>query len=286
MPAGIAGLSTPRSGLKDALIVSLLSLAPRKTGARTMGWFARTSASRWIVRWFVGKYGIDLSEASGTLADYPTLEDLFTRKLKPGLRPIDPAPEKMVSPVDARVAFVGPTVDGKVEVAPSRFMNVAELIGDDRVSGEQDAAVLYLSPQDYHRVHVPREGIVSRWSYLPGTLWPVFPAAVRRVDGLFESNERLHVRLDTSAGPLDVVLVGAFGVGRITLDFADVITNTGGKATTVEPDPRPNVERGAGLGVFHLGSTVVIVAPRGIWTWTIRAGDAVRVGRPIAHLSV
>lgn len=270
--------------MKDALIVSMLSVVPRNRGARTMGWIARTRASRAMTRWFVRAYGVDLSEATGTLADYPTLESLFVRELKPGVRPVDPAPEAMVSPVDGAVASVGRTQGGRVTVAPGRSLSVADLLGEP-IEGEQDAAVIYLSPKDYHRVHVPREGTVATWRYLPGTLWPVFPAAVRRVDGLFERNERVTVRIETTNGPLHAVLVGAFGVGRITLSFCDLVTNTAKRSPTIErPEPPPLLSRGAQLGVFHLGSTVILVAPPGRWSWTIQAGDRVRVGQRVAEI--
>ncbi len=261
--------------MKDALIVSLLSVAPRKTGARSMGWFARTGASALVTRAFVAAYGVDLEEATGDLADYPTLEALFTRALKPGVRPVDADPSALVSPVDGRVAVVGTTTDGRIDVAPGRALDVAELVGDV-LDGEQDIAVLYLSPRDYHRVHVPLEGEAKRWSYVPGTLWPVFPAAVRRVENLFSRNERVVVNTETSAGPLDVVLVGAFGVGRITLEICDVITNSGGQATT--EDIAAPLDRGALLGTFHLGSTVVLCAPAGTWRWCVKPGDPVRYG--------
>lgn len=266
--------------MKDALIVSLLSLVPRKTGARSMGWFARTRLSRLTTRAFVAAYQVDLSECEGSLADYPTLEALFTRKLRPGVRPIDDHPGSLVSPVDGRCAVVGTTTNGRIEVAPGRTLDVASLIGEP-LDGEADVAVLYLSPRDYHRVHVPREGRATRWRYLPGTLWPVFPAAVRRVQDLFSRNERLTVQLETSEGPLFVVLVGAFGVGRISTTFCDLVTNTGGQASTGEPDPPPVLQRGAELGTFHLGSTVVLAAPVGCWKFTVAQGAVVRVGEPI-----
>jgi len=264
--------------VKDALIVSLLSMAPRKTGARTMGWFARTGVSGLVTRAFVAAYGVDLDEATGDLADYPTLESLFTRELKADRRPIDADPDAIVSPVDGRVALVGTTRGGRIDVVPGKPIDVAELIGKDP-PGECDIAVLYLSPKDYHRVHVPLEGQAVRWRYVPGTLWPVFPAAVRRVDHLFSKNERAVVHCETAAGPLDVVLVGAFGVGRITLEICDLITNTGGKAADEEVSTP--LERGALLGTFHLGSTVVLCAPAGTWDWTVAAGDAVRFGNTI-----
>lgn len=268
--------------MKDALIVSALSLVPRNRAARGMGWLARSAPSRWVTRAFVAAYGVDLSEAEGELADYPTLEALFTRTLKPGARPVDEDPDALVSPVDATCAAVGTTVDGAIEVAPGRPLELGPLLGED-LDGERDVAVLYLSPRDYHRVHVAREGQAVRWRYLPGTLWPVFAAAVRRVDGLFARNERLAVRIETSEGPLDVVLVGAFGVGRITTPLCALVTNAGAEGTSAPLDPPISLTRGAELGTFHLGSTVVLAAPVGRWRWTVQAGEPVRVGRTIAR---
>jgi phosphatidylserine decarboxylase len=270
-------------GVKDALIVSALSLLPRRHGARTMGWMARQRASRAIVRLFVKAYGVNLDEADGTLADYPTLEALFTRTLKDGVRPIHDAPDAMVSPVDGTVAAVGRTTNGKIELAPDRFLNLADLLGEP-VDGELEVAVIYLSPKDYHRVHVPREGIATRWRYVPGTLWPVFPAAVQRVKGLFSRNERVVVHTVTSAGPVDVVLVGAFGVGRITVSVCDIITNTGGAAAYAKLETPVSLRRGAELGVFHLGSTVVVSAPAGRWRWSVTKGQSLLQGEAIAEI--
>lgn len=237
--------------------------------------------SRGLTRIFVRAYGVDLAEAQGELGDYPTLEALFTRKLRAGLRPVDDAPDALVSPVDGRCAFAGTSVDGRIELAPGQRLTLSSLLARG-IEGERDVIVLYLSPRDYHRVHVPREGRAVRWHYVPGTLWPVFPAAVRRVPELFARNERAVVAVETSAGPLDVVLVGAFGVGRITLSVCDLVTNAGGATASGTLDA-PLV-RGDELGVFHLGSTVVLVAGAGTLSPEIRAGDVVRVGRRIAGM--
>ncbi|MEQ1508422.1 MAG: archaetidylserine decarboxylase [Myxococcota bacterium] len=270
--------------MKDALIVSALSLVPRNRGARAMGQLARTPASRWLTRAFVRAYGVDLSEAEGALHDYPTLESLFTRRLRPGVRPVDPGPDALVSPVDGRCAVVGRTVNGAIEVAPGRLLRLAPLLDRDGEDlGERDVCVLYLSPKDYHRVHVPREGLATAWRYVPGTLWPVFPAAVRRVTDLFSRNERVTVSIATDRGPLDVVLVGAFGVGRITVEVCDLVTNAGGARSDAALTPPVPVTRGAELGTFHLGSTVVLVAEPDRYRFTVAAGDVVRVGRTIAR---
>ncbi|MCB9684239.1 MAG: phosphatidylserine decarboxylase [Alphaproteobacteria bacterium] len=267
--------------MKDALIVSALSLVPRNHGARGVGWLARSRVSRGLTRIFVRAYGVDLAEAEGGIGDYPTLEALFTRKLRAGLRPVDADPDALVSPVDGRCAFAGTSEGGRIEVAPGQHLTLSSLL-DRPVEGERDVIVLYLSPRDYHRVHVPREGRATRWHYVPGTLWPVFPAAVRRVPELFARNERAVVVIETSAGPLDVVLVGAFGVGRITLSVCDLVTNAGGSTASGTLDAP--LARGDELGVFHLGSTVVLVAGAGTLSPNVGPGEVVRVGRRIAGI--
>lgn len=267
--------------MKDALIVSALSLFPRKTGARWMGVGARSSVSRLVTRAFAHHYRLDMTECELPLADYPTLEALFTRKLKPGARFIDPTPGAVVSPVDGVVAALGTTEKGKIPLTDRRVLDLSELLGRP-LSGEREVAVLYLSPQDYHRVHVPQTGHITRWDYKPGTLWPVFPAALRRIDGLFSRNERVVVTIDSAIGEYDVVLVGAFGVGRITLEGLDLTTNAGQSGGLREVEPMP-VYTGGPLGIFHLGSTVIVSLPPGKLRWQTKAGERITMGMPLGH---
>jgi phosphatidylserine decarboxylase len=267
--------------MKDALIVSALSLVPRNRGARAMGLLARAGVSRFARSAFVRAYGVDLDEAEQPLDAYPTLEALFTRRLKAGARPVDGAPDAVVSPVDGRCAAVGRTVDGRIEVAPGRPLSIGALLGVP-LDGERDVCVLYLSPRDYHRVHVPREGTAVAWRYVPGTLWPVFPAAVRRVSDLFAKNERATVSFALDGGgTLEVVFVGAFGVGRITLAVCDLETNA--EQGPSQGSIAAPLSRAAELGVFHLGSTVILVSPPGTIAYAVTPGEVVRVGRTIGR---
>lgn len=268
--------------MKDTLLVSALSIAPRNAGARWVGRLARSPVSRALTRAFVRAYGVDLSEAERDLADYPSLADLFTRRLKPGLRPVDADPDAIVSPVDGTCAWSGRTASGIFEIAPGRPLSLSELLARP-IEGERDVVVCYLSPRDYHRVHVPREGTATRWAYVPGTLWPVFPAAVRRVRGLLARNERVVLDVETSAGTMEVALVGAFGVGRISIEVCDVVTNVRGGRPSGGALAATLV-RGAELGVFHLGSTVVLSTRPGGATFDVRGGDVLRVGRAIGRV--
>jgi phosphatidylserine decarboxylase len=272
--------------VKDALIISALSVVPKSRSARLMGAFARTrlpgAAQRALLRWYVGKYKVNLDECEGTLEDYPTLVDFFTRALKPGVRPTDPAPEAIVSPADAMTYAVGTIEGGRIPQSEGRSYGVTELLGGDARYEDGEFAVLYLSPRDYHRVHVPREGTVRRFSYLPGALWPVFPAATRKIDALFARNERLTTWFDSDVGEYALVMVGAFGVGRMRVVYDDVVTNEGRARAEVQLGEPATLARAQELGRFEMGSTVILVFPRGSVRWTIAPGDAVRVGSRIA----
>ncbi len=270
--------------MKDALIVSLLSAVPKKLVARWMGVFGRTRfpamIQQLILRAYVAKYGPNLDECEGTLADYDSLTAFFTRALRPGARPVDAAPDSIVSPADGVCSRVGDVVNGRIPQADGIDYGVAELL--DEPFEDARYAVIYLSPKDYHRVHTPREGRVTRYRYLPGRLWPVFPAATRRIRDLFARNERLVSWMDTDAGPIAVVMVGAFGVGRIKTVYNDVVANDGGLASAGDVDHA--LGRAAELGRFELGSTVVLIVPRAV-RWEVTPGAVVRLGERIGSIA-
>ncbi len=279
--------------MNDAWIVTALSLVPKPATSRLMGRFARIRLPRVFHRallgWYVRTYGVNLDECVGGIEDYDSLEDFFTRPLEPGRRPLDTDPDAIVSPVDARVYAVGtlnghhPPAGGEGEAALADF-DVRKLTGSDLYENGT-FAVLYLSPRDYHRIHYPREGKVVGYRYNPGSLWPAFPASVEKIKGLFSQNERLAVRLHCQGlGELAVVLVGAFGVGRMTVGFCDLVTNTGGRAEDREL-VGISAARGAELGRFHMGSTVILVAPAGTIAWELEVDQIVRVGRRIGRLT-
>jgi len=257
--------------MRDAAIVSLLSLIPQRAASRAVGRLARVP-SRWLARAFVRAYDVDLSEAE--TADPPSLDALFTRRLRPGARPIDPAPDALVSPVDGTLAWRGAT-DGTVPVGPVRFA-LRDVVGRGRAL--RAAAILYLSPRDYHRVHAPVDGRVTAASYVPGSLWPVFPGAVARVPRLFARNERLVLELETPWGPGVIVLIGAFGVGRIRSPLVDVPRREARRALRAE------VARGDEIGVFHLGSTVMVGLPRVPRAWAAEPGAPVTMGSALARM--
>ena len=276
--------------MNDALVVSLLSVVPKNRGARFMGMGARLRlprfAHRMLLRWFVKKYQVDLSESEGTIDDFNSLAEFFIRTLKPGMRPVDAEAGILVSPADAKAHTFGRIENGQFLQADGRPASVSELVGAEHAARFDggDFAVLYLAPPDYHRVHSPVEGTIHSLDYRPGTLWPVFAAATRKVDGLFGRNERLVFHMDTPAGRIATVMVGAFGVGRIGNEFDPRITNAGQPVGDRVLEPAPSVEPGAELGRFELGSTVILLCEPGRVKWELEPGQVTRVGRRIASL--
>jgi phosphatidylserine decarboxylase len=274
--------------VNDALIVSLLSVVPKNRSAWMMGLGARLRlprfANQMLLRWFVRQYGVDLTESEGQISDFDSLAEFFVRALKPGMRPIDTEPGLLVSPVDGKAHTFGRIENGQFLQAPGRPASVAQLVGEEAAARYDGGsfAVLYLAPPDYHRVHSPVAGTVQRLDYRAGTLWPVFPAATRKVDGLFGRNERLVFHIDTGHGRMALVMVGAFGVGRIANVFDERRSNTSVRAFDAPLTPPPAVQRGDELGRFELGSTVILLCEAGRVDWTMDAGQVLRLGRPIA----
>lgn len=274
--------------MKDALVISALSVIPKNRVTRLMGVFARTPLPRVLhrsfIRWYVRHYGVDMSEAQGEVDEFPHFTEFFTRPLKEGARPICTDADALVSPCDGRIYALGDMDDGWLPQSAGHRMKAADLLGGDTAYDRGSYAVIYLSPRDYHRVHSPREGRVSRFSYRPGRLWPVFPAATERIRDVFAGNERLATYVETDVGTVAMVMVGAFGVGRIRVVYDEVVSNQGKPATDVTlPTPYP-LGRAAEVGRFELGSTVILLLPPGVVEWTRQPGEAVRLGERIGTL--
>ena len=261
--------------MKDALIVSILSITPKRLASSLLGRFAHAFFSRPLMRAYVWFYGVDLNEAERSdLRDYTSLSDLFTRSLKPSCRPIADAPGGLVSPVDGTVAYCGPSTNGLAPFLDGQTMDLSKLLGQS-VSTGNDVAVLYLSPKDYHRVHSPTDAHIARVAHIPGLRFPVFPSAVRAVKGLFENNERVVFNLDAPCGPITLTMVAAFGVGHMLWPDGNTIWE--------HPNaPSPKQHAGDWLGTFDLGSTVILTVPRGTLDWTITNGQTLQMGQTIA----
>jgi phosphatidylserine decarboxylase len=236
---------------------------PTNQMSRLWGKISRSSISRRAIPAFAWIWGIDVSEAELALADYQTLNEFFTRRLKKGMRPIDPDPGVVVSPVDGRVISMGICDKDRVVQVKGINYSLVDLLGDDRRSRKFENgsyATIYLSPYNYHRIHAPIDMHITGFSYLPGNLLPVNPPSVQWIEGLYTQNERLILYADTPAGNLALVMVGANCVGSIRLIITDVATNQAGASPRHENFSTPfDVLKGDEVAVFEMGSTVVLI---------------------------
>lgn len=224
-------------------------------------------ATRWAVRRFARRYQVDMSEAvHADLGSYARFNDFFTRALRPGVRPL--ADADYVCPVDGAISQFG-DIDGDqvLQAKGHRYSVLSFLAGDEALAQQfQDGqfATLYLSPRDYHRVHMPCAGRLQRMVHVPGELFSVNPATARSIPGLFARNERVLCVFDTATGPMVLGLVGATIVGSVATVWAGRLRRPGrtGPKHWDYGGQDIHLARGAEMGRFLLGSTVVLLWPR------------------------
>lgn len=238
--------------------------------------------------------GIDMTEAERPLADYGSINELFVRRLKPGARPIAPAEDSAIAPVDGIVGQLGAVRAGRAVQAKGRDYDVTALLRDPALAGRyRDGSfiTLYLSPRHYHRIHTPTAGRVRRAHHVPGALWPVNEPSVQHVSDLFPRNERLITYLDGPLGLIAVVAVGAYNVGRISAVFDEewrapnwASNRRGARGDDRHYDPSPVFGKGEELMAFHLGSTVILLLEPGVRLRSdLAPGDEVRLGTELAY---
>ncbi|MBP7712881.1 MAG: phosphatidylserine decarboxylase [Gammaproteobacteria bacterium] len=281
---------------KDRLAVATQYLLPQHGLTRLMHGFARVRArpvKDLQIHWFLRRYGIDLSEALETdPRAYPDLNAFFTRALRPGARPASGDETDILAPADGLVSAAGMVLDGTLVQAKGHRFTAGELLGDLGLGPRyRDGSYLtvYLSPRDYHRVHMPVTGQLVEMRHVPGSLFSVNERTSRVVPGLFTRNERVVARFDTSVGEMALVLVGALIVGGIETVWSGPVSSGPGRAPVrTYPSAGPGavrLERAQEMGRFNLGSTVIVLFPRGRVQWDpgIGPGSAVRVGARVGR---
>ena len=272
-------------------------LLPQHLLSRLVGWLARSEIP-WIkttfINVFIKRFQVDLSEAQIEDADrFETFNAFFTRALKDGARPIAEGAERLACPADGTVSQLGKLRGGDLFQAKGHHYSLFELLGGDGALATEFAnghfATIYLSPKDYHRVHMPYGGTLRETRYVPGRLFSVNTVTTEAVPRLFARNERLVCIFDTDAGPMAVVLVGAMIVAGIETVFAGQVTPQPKSITHTDyRDPRPmRLEKGDELGRFLLGSTVILVFPENTAAFNdaLTAGSAVRMGQDIGSVT-
>jgi phosphatidylserine decarboxylase len=277
--------------IASRVAAEVLRVLPRKHISHFMGRLADVDASPALVKraiaTFVRAYDVDMSEAIVPAQGFASFDAFFTRALKPGARVADGRPDVVVSPADGRVEDFGPIApDARFRVKGFDY-TVAELLGSESEAGLFAGGaffIVYLSPRDYHRVHAPVDGRVLRARHVDGTLYPVNALGLKYVAKLFARNERVVTVQGARFGAVATVMVGAIGVGRITMSYDDrFLTNQGKVSPPVDYGTEgPALARGGELGRFHLGSTaIVLLGPGHDYRFMVDAGRHVRLGQAI-----
>jgi phosphatidylserine decarboxylase len=256
------------------------------------------------IRLFVRLFRVNLAEAAEPEPGaYPSFNAFFTRALAPGARPGAGGPGEVACPVDGTVSQAGEIHGDSIFQAKGRDFSLYELLGGEAAAGWPERfqggsfATLYLSPRDYHRIHMPTTGRLRRMVHVPGRLFSVNPGTTRVVPRLFARNERVVACFDTEdAGPLALVLVGALFVSAIETMWAGLVTPPAGRAVVPvtygeegqgKGEPAPiTLARGEEMGRFNMGSTVIVLFGPGRVEWAaeIRPGAAVRMGQLLGRL--
>lgn len=278
------------------LFIALQRLAPQHLISRSAGLLASTSNTtikNLFIRWFVDRYKVDMSEALVEDATaYRNFNAFFTRALKPGARPIDPNVNSVISPADGAISQLGRIESGRVFQAKGQTFSVLELLGGDADAAaafaDGEFITVYLSPRDYHRVHMPFAGTLTKMTYVPGDLFSVNTVTAEEVPRLFSRNERVVCHFNTSVGPMVVVLVGAMIVASIETTWAGLVAPLRRKImSTRYTDVQPvHLAKGDELGRFLLGSTAIVLFPRGTvgWNSDLAALEPVKMGEAIGQL--
>ena len=283
--------------VNDSTFVALQHLLPKLALTRLAGIAAGArggALTTAAIRWFIGRYGVNMAEAAqADPAAYATFNEFFTRPLKPGARPLSRA--EWICPVDGAISQFGAIDGDRLFQAKGHTYTAAALLGGDAQLARHfqggHFATLYLSPRDYHRIHMPRAGRLLRMMHVPGALYSVNPATARGVPGLFARNERVVCVFDDPAAPPAqrlwvLVLVGATVVGSMATTWHGVVNppRPGSVRDWRYADQRVELAQGDEMGRFLLGSTVVMLMPPGPLAWNPAwaPGGAIRLGETMA----
>ncbi|MFY0665064.1 MAG: phosphatidylserine decarboxylase [Natronospirillum sp.] len=280
--------------MSDALFVVIQKILPQHALSRLVGKVAH-SQRRWlaqpVIRWFARRYGVNMAEAANPdLKSYNSFNEFFTRALQPDARPFTANDQALICPVDGAVSQSRPIAAGRIFQAKGHDYSTQALLGrhaDQPTEYDNGLfSTVYLSPKDYHRIHIPCDGKLTRMTFVPGKLYSVNPATTERVNGLFALNERVVCEFDTAHGSIAVVLVGAMIVASIATVWAGTVAPQSGDIRTWHYGAdAPVFKQGDEIGRFLLGSTIVVLTTDQAWDWQpdMQAGHAVRLGQTMAQ---
>ncbi|MFT6984928.1 MAG: phosphatidylserine decarboxylase [Psychromonas sp.] len=273
-------------------------ILPKHLVSRLAGKLASAKAGKlttFLIKQFIAKFKIDMSEAKHSEpGHFKTFNDFFTRELREDVRQVVEGDENIAMPVDGRVSQLGAIKMGRIFQAKGHDFSLRELLGGrDDIAAPFDEglfATVYLSPKDYHRIHMPITGTLEQLIFIPGDLFSVNPLTAENVPNLFARNERAVAVFSTAIGPMAMVLVGATIVGSIETVWGGTLTANAKKEIQYwdYKDQNISLEKGAEMGRFKLGSTIVALFPKDSVDFTqgLQAGSATRLGELFATTNV
>lgn len=276
------------------LFVLLQYLLPHHLLSRVTGKLANSQAlSNLLIKPFIKRYGVDLSESRvKDINEFTNFNEFFTRDLEPGARPIATDPDSLISPADGVISQLGDIDNNLILQAKNHQFSLESLLAGDFENASRfyrgKFITVYLSPKDYHRVHMPLKGRLVSTTYIPGRLFSVNQTTTEYVPGLFARNERLVCQFDTAVGQMAVILVGAMIVAGIeTVWSGQIAPDSGRHIQKTECRDTITLDKGDELGRFKLGSTVILLLPEDTVTFAaeLTAGSGIRMGAALGQLN-
>ncbi len=282
--------------LKEALTTLPQYVLPHHALSSMMSLLTHCENKTWknlMIKQIIRHYGVNMEEArESDIHAYRSFNDFFTRELKPGVRPLSTETNAIVCPADGAVSQAGVITDGNIFQAKGKSFTATELLGGDaeRAAPFNNGifTTIYLSPKDYHRLHMPLTGTLREMVHIPGRLFSVNPATVNSVPNLFARNERVAAIFDTDSGPMALILVGAIFVSSVETVWHGVVTPP--SITTVQSwqyqDDAPALKIGEEMGRFNMGSTIIVLfgKDKAKWGDEFEAGKTVKLGELIGRV--
>lgn len=282
--------------IKEALTTLPQYILPHHALSQIMSKLTHCENKAWknlFIKQIIRHYGVNMDEAlEPDINAYLSFNDFFTRKLKPGVRPLSTETNAIACPADGAVSQAGDITDGEIFQAKGKSFTAIDLLGGDATRAEpfKDGifTTIYLSPKDYHRLHMPLTGTLREMVHIPGRLFSVNPATVNSVPGLFARNERVAAIFDTDSGPMALILVGAIFVSSVETVWHGIVTPP--SVTEVQSwqygDDAPTLKIGEEMGRFNMGSTIIVLfgKDKAQWDAEFKAEKTVKLGELIGRI--
>ncbi|MDI1293490.1 MAG: archaetidylserine decarboxylase [Methylobacter sp.] len=281
--------------IKEALTTLPQYILPHHALSQIMSKLTHCENKAWknlFIKQIIRHYGVNMDEAlEPDINAYLSFNDFFTRKLKPGVRPLSIETNAIACPADGAVSQAGDITDGEIFQAKGKSFTATDLLGGDATRAEPFNngifTTIYLSPKDYHRLHMPLTGILREMVHIPGRLFSVNPATVNSVPGLFARNERVAAIFDTDSGPMALILVGAIFVSSVETVWHGVVTPP--SISSVQSwqygDDAPTLKIGEEMGRFNMGSTIIVLfgKDKAQWDAEFKAEKTVKLAELIGR---